>query len=81
MAKAQRRTNEAGITGEKYPCICMGVGPELTALLRKLGVSDEVHEHFRNARLEVLKGIRTMIDERIEHLSRRPAKGTAIPVD
>ncbi len=82
MAKAQARTSEAGLAGEKYPCLCMGLGPELTAMLQKLGVPEEVQEHFRNARVEMLKGVRAIIDKRIEHLSSaRPAKGRTIPVD
>jgi hypothetical protein len=34
-----------------------------------------------NARLEFLKAIRAMIDERIEHLSAKGKKGTAVPVE
>jgi hypothetical protein len=38
-------------------------------------------EHFRNARVEVLKGMRSMIDARIDHLSQRDTKGTKVNVE
>ena len=37
--------------------------------------------HFRNSRVEFLKGIRSIIDNRIEHLSREPKKGTHVTVE
>ena len=65
----------------KSDCLCGGIGPELTSILKKLGPSDEVLNHFRNARVEMLKGIRQMIDDRIDNLSRTPEKGTRVVVD
>ncbi len=65
----------------KSECVCGGIGPELHSILRKLGPSDEVINHFRNARIEVLKGIRQLIDDRIENLSKTQQKGTRVPVD
>ncbi len=62
-------------------CFCMGIGPAVTEALRRLGPSDDVREHFRNARIEVLKGIRTMIDERIASLSRSEPKGTKVVIE
>ena len=38
-------------------------------------------EHFRNARIEMLKGMRSMLDARIDHLSKHEAKGTKVTVD
>jgi hypothetical protein len=38
-------------------------------------------EHFRNSRVEFLKGIRSIIDARIDHLSREHQKGTPITVE
>ncbi len=64
----------------KPECLCMGMGPKLTALL-ECG-SEAAREHFRNARLELLKAMRAMIDERIQHLSAagRP-RGRKVPVE
>jgi hypothetical protein len=38
-------------------------------------------EHFRNARIEMLKGMRSMLDARIDHLSKHAARGTTVPVE
>jgi hypothetical protein len=40
------------------------------------------HDHFRNSRIEFLKGIRSLIDDRIAHLSRHSErKGTHVTVE
>jgi hypothetical protein len=43
--------------------------------------SDATRDHFRNSRIEFLKGIRSMIDDRIAHLSREETKGTHVTVE
>ena len=66
---------------EKWQCFCMGAGPELFTLLKKVG-PDTAREHFRNARIEMLKGFRALIDKRIEQLSRPEEKrGTTVTVE
>ena len=38
--------------------------------------------HFRNSRVEFLKGIRSLLDDRIAHLSKaKPAAGTHVVVE
>ncbi len=37
--------------------------------------------HFKNARVEFLKGIRSLIDDRIAHLSTGERKGTHVTVE
>jgi hypothetical protein len=60
-------------------CPCHDLGEHLAALL---GVrSPGAKQHLRNARIEMLKALRAVIDDRIEHLSRRGSKGTKIAVD
>ena len=64
----------------QYPVIdslCL----ELKQFLRSLEPSPEVIGHFRSARIEVLKGFRQIIDNRIEHLSRPPQTGQKITVE
>jgi hypothetical protein len=68
----------APVQGE---CFCMGAGPQATAALRSLTFGG-ASEHFRNSRLEFLKGLRTLLDSRIEKLQRHAhPKGTSVPVD
>jgi hypothetical protein len=43
--------------------------------------SEATRDHFRNSRIEFLKGIRSLIDERIAHLSRSEPKGTHVSVE
>ena len=61
------------------PCLCREA-------LRKIDEffsmkSDAAREHFRNSRLEFLKAVRTLIDERIERLTRAGQPGTKISVE
>ncbi len=64
-------------TGTKTTCACgcMGVGPMLSAAVRQFGPSAEVTQHFRAAHLEVLKGLRAMLDEHIAAQTAAPAQG------
>jgi hypothetical protein len=44
--------------------------------------SDATKDHFRNSRVEFLKGIRSLIDDRIAHLSKQDeTKGTHVTVE
>jgi hypothetical protein len=46
-----------------------------------LSLSPDVREHFTNSRIEFLKGIRAVIDSRIEHLSSKSQRGAKIAVE
>ena len=70
-------------TAAQYPVIdslCMELKQFLNTV-GSLGPSPEVKQHFRNARIEVLKGFRQMIDNRIEHLSKQEQPGRKISVE
>ena len=44
--------------------------------------SEVSRDHFRNSRVEFLKGLRSLLDDRIADLSREPqGKGTHVPVE
>ena len=59
---------------------CDIAAPQIEALMDHVWPKD-TREHFRNARVEILKGMRSMLDARIDHLSKQAAKGTKIAVD
>ena len=59
-------------------CLCREAIDELRDFL---GVSPAVREHLRSSRIEFLKAIRAVIDERIEHLSTPNQRGTRVAVD
>ncbi len=63
-------------------CGCMGAGPAITGILGHFGPS-AARDHFKAARIEFLKGVRAVIDSRIDHLSRKQpaAAGSSVPVE
>lgn len=72
---------EAGPRAERVNCFCLGAGPELFAIFRKFG-PESARRHFRNARIEILKGFREIINKRIEELSATEEKrGTKVAVE
>ncbi len=63
------------------PCVCQGAGPVLSDFLRRLGPPEEARHHFDAARVEFLKGLRALIDARIEQVTKAKAKGEKIAVE
>ena len=59
-------------------CVCHQV---IDMVRERLGVSPAVKQHLMNARVEFLKAVREVIDERIEHLSSKGQQGTKIAVE
>ena len=65
---------------KQYPAVdaaCL----KFKEFLRSIEPSPEVRGHFRNARLEMLKGLRQILDDRIAELSRKPESGQKIDVE
>jgi len=62
-------------------CVCLGKGPAFSQMLRMIMPSDAAGEHFRNASLEFLKGMRELLDQRIQSLAQKQAKGTKLNVE
>lgn len=56
------------------------IGTALYKMLHKLAPV-EAQEHFKSAHVEALKGLRVLIDSRIERLSSERKKGTTIKVE
>lgn len=65
---------------EAQGCFCAGLGPQASEMLRQ-AMPQNARKHFRQARIELLKGIRSLLDRRIEELSRPEPKGTTVPVE
>jgi hypothetical protein len=60
---------------------CQVAEPQIKAFVDHLWPQN-TREHFRNARIEMLKGWRSLLDAKIDHLSKQNApKGTTVPVD
>lgn len=75
--KNQKQTQQK----ESGQCFCRGAGPQLTELFCRMGPPPQARAHFETARLEFLKGLRAMLDARIEQCSKRGAKGQKIDVE
>ncbi len=63
---------------ERCPC------QEIAGAVREiLGISPAARQHFANARVESLKAVRAVIDQRIENLSaqQQASKGTKVAVE
>ena len=75
-----KKKNKSSTAGGS-PCACQGAGPALSELLRRLAPPDEARRHFETARLEFLKGLRAVIDARIEQRSKPKARGQAIHIE
>ncbi len=75
------KTTKKSPTPAGGPCLCQGAGPVFTDLLRRLGPPEEARRHFEAARMEVLKGLRALLDARIEQRARRGRKGEKIEVE
>ena len=43
--------------------------------------SEATQDHFRSARVEFLKGVRSLLDDRIANLARHETKGTHVTVE
>ena len=43
--------------------------------------SEVTRDHLRNSRVEFLKGLRSLIDDRIAHLSKHELMGTHVTVE
>ena len=71
------KTETAGTHAHAGGCFfCDTAMPMLESL-----VGDATREHFRNSRVEFLKGLRGLLDERIAHMSRAETKGTKVTVE
>ncbi len=67
----------------KIDCLCMGLGPQLTALLRGVVTPEAVAAQWKSGELEILKLLRLIIDQRIAGLSGPDAtvRGTKLTVE
>jgi len=74
----QEETQNAAQPLRQEGCLCREI---VNQFREAFGVSPKVKEHFTNSRIEFLKGIRAVIDGRIEHLSNPGQRGSKIVVE
>jgi hypothetical protein len=78
MSEQQATPQSATQPVSQERCLCREI---VNQFREAFGVSPTVREHFNNSRIEFLKGIRAVIDNRIEHLSNAGQRGTKIAVE
>ena len=78
MSPQKTTRQEASQRPGQERCVCREVVDQFR---ETFGVSENVREHFTNSRIEFLKGIRAVIDNRIESLGRAGQRGTKIAVE
>ena len=61
--------------------VCGAFMNAFNELGRAMAPPENVEKHFREARKHILMGLRELIDNRIQEMSRAEAKGTRVVVD
>lgn len=69
---------QASALAREQGCLCRET---IERLQECFGVSPTVKQHLANSRIEFLKAIRAVIDERIENLSSTGQRGTRVAVE
>jgi hypothetical protein len=78
MSEQEATQQNATQTLIQERCLCREI---VNHFREAFDVPPKVREHFTNSRIEFLKGIRAVIDSRIEHLSNAGRRGTKIAVE
>jgi hypothetical protein len=79
---SETRENGAAAGAGCAECACRGLGPAVTEFFRRMGPPEQARRHFDQARVEILKGMRALIDARIDEIAAHGEKrGTAVPVE
>ena len=80
MSDAAPGTANAG-RHSQIDAICDFVRHTLEAVADAVTPPEPASQHFRESRIEFLRGIRAIIDHRINDLSRRNQTGTRVTVE
>lgn len=75
------KKNTKSAAAARPACVCQGAGPALTELLGRLAPPAEARRHFETARVEFLKGLRAVLDARIEQRAKPKTRGQAINIE
>ena len=74
----ERTAGSANEHASNERCLCREVVDHISKVF---DVPPAVREHLTNSRVEFLKAIRAVIDQRIEHLSSAGQRGSHIAVE
>lgn len=78
MSDEQKSESPKGEAEASTHCVCQEFFEHFTKCFE---VSPPVRQHLVNSRVEFLKAIRAVIDQRIERISSKPRQGSRIAVE
>jgi len=81
MTESQQNAGESAPGSAHIDAICDCIRKGLETISEALTPPEAARKHFSESRIEFLRGIRELIDHRIDHLSRRANEGTRITVE
>jgi len=82
MTEGQESTAASASAASQQPeCLCGNIRRAFREAANMFLPPESAAKHFRQAQVEVWRGIRELVDLRIEHLSREPNKGTRVVVE
>jgi hypothetical protein len=74
-------TRETPTGAPAADCICGTIRKLADEVVAALRPNPKVTDHFREARVQILLGVRQLIDDRIDHLHRTDSKGSRVVVE
>lgn len=74
----EQQASQQAAGEREHRCACEEVFGHVQDLF---GVSPTVRQHLKNSRIEFLKAVRSVIDERIERMSKAESRGTRVAVE
>jgi hypothetical protein len=78
MSNEQAAPQAAGGPAASERCVCHELKQHFEKFFE---ISPDVRQHLANSRMEFLKAIRAVIDQRIEHLAQAQQRGSRIAVE
>ncbi len=81
MTEAQQEQSYRRPGSAPIDAFCEAIREGLYGVADYLVPPQPARDHFRESRIEMLKGFRAIIDHRIDRLSRREGQGARVTVD
>ena len=81
MSEARQENTYRTSAGAPIDAFCDAIREGLHQVADFLTPPQSAMDHFRESRIEMLRGMRDILDHRIDRLSRRGAQGARVTVD
>lgn len=81
MNEAQQEQTQQRPSAAPIDALCDSIREGLHRIADFFTPPQSATDHFRESRIEMLRGFRDILDHRIERLSRRRTQGTRVTVD